>query len=107
MVSLSRAQLYDLVWAKPMTQIARELGVRDQHIARACDVYNIARPRNGHWQKIEHGKAVQTKALSTDRFGADEIVVIGQAPGEHLPESKLLGVPHADQLGGSTDARSG
>lgn len=58
MVRLSRAELHDLVWSKPMTEIARQFGVRDQHIARACDDADIARPRAGHLQEIEHGKFV-------------------------------------------------
>ncbi|MGX5851059.1 hypothetical protein ACWGTO_28755 [Mesorhizobium sp. PL10] len=64
-----------------MTQIARDLGVRDQHIAQACDDYDIARPRTGHWQKIEHGKAVQLVALGNDRFGAHEVIVVGKSDG--------------------------
>jgi len=79
MLRVSRKQLYDLVWSMPMTQIARKLGVRDQHIAQACDAYDIARPGNGHWQKIEYGKSVQTLALRNDRFGADQILAIGKS----------------------------
>ncbi|WP_192247990.1 hypothetical protein [Mesorhizobium caraganae] len=101
MLSLSRAQLHALVWSKPMTQIAREFGIRDQHIAQACDAYDVARPRTGHWQKIEHGKSVQTAALSNDRFGENEIVVVGiGASGEQLAADE--GNPargSADQIG--------
>lgn len=76
MVRLSRAELHDLVWSKPMTEIARQFGVRDQHIARACDGADIARPRAGHWQKVEHGKSVYRVALGNERFAADDIVAI-------------------------------
>ena len=58
MPKLSRVELYELVWSKPMTEIAREFGIRDQHIARACDLFDISRPPAGHWQKIQHGKAL-------------------------------------------------
>lgn len=73
---LSRAQLHELVWSRPMTEIARQFGVRDQHIARACDGADIARPRAGYWQKVEYGKAASRSALSNDRFGASDIVAI-------------------------------
>lgn len=73
---LSRLQLHDLVWSKPMTEIARQFGLRDQHIAKACDDADIARPRAGYWQKVEHGKSVSRSALSNDRFGAGDIVAI-------------------------------
>lgn len=77
MPELSRAALYDLVWSKPMTEIARALSVRDQHVAMACDLFDIARPRAGHWQKVGYGKPVEQAALSTTVFSADEIVSIG------------------------------
>jgi hypothetical protein len=73
---LSRAQLHELVWSRPMTEIARQFGVRDQHIARACDGADIARPSAGYWQKVEHGKSVPRFALSNDRFAAGDIVAI-------------------------------
>jgi hypothetical protein len=77
MQELSRAALYELVWSKPMTEIARDLNVRDQHVAVACDLFDIVRPRAGHWQKVGHGKPVEKGALSTTVFSADEIVPVG------------------------------
>ncbi|MDX8456734.1 hypothetical protein RFM98_28760 [Mesorhizobium sp. VK9D] len=41
---------YDLVWSKPMTEIARQYGIRGQHVAQTCDAYEIAQPRAGHWR---------------------------------------------------------
>ncbi|WP_095085653.1 hypothetical protein [Mesorhizobium sophorae] len=79
MLKLSRAELYELVWSKPMTEIARDHGVRDQHIARACDHHDIARPRAGYWQKLDHGKVVERVALGNDTFSADDIVTIDLA----------------------------
>ena len=75
-MKLSREQLHDLVWSMPMTEIARQSGLRDQHIARACDGAEVARPRAGYWQKLEHGKFVARVALSNDRFAASDVVTI-------------------------------
>lgn len=76
MLRLSRAELYELIWSKPMTDIARQFDIRDQHIAQACDYHDIARPPAGYWQKVEHGKAVERIALSNDKFSAEDIIVI-------------------------------
>lgn len=73
---LSRQQLYDLVWLMPMTEIARQNGLRDQHIARACDGAEVSRPRAGYWQKVGHDKKVTRIALSNDRFAAGDMVTI-------------------------------
>ncbi|KUM26982.1 hypothetical protein AU467_18620 [Mesorhizobium loti] len=79
---MTRAELYDLVWSKPMTEIARQYGIRDQHVAQACDAYDIARPRAGHWQRVEHGKSVETAALDNKNHSPETIIVIEPAPGK-------------------------
>ncbi|MCW5706958.1 hypothetical protein [Shinella sp.] len=76
---MTRAELHALVWAKPMTEIAREFGVRDQHVAQACDANDIARPRAGHWQKIDHEKTVESEALDNMRYALDAVVLIQSA----------------------------
>lgn len=79
---MTRAELYDLVWSKPMTEIARQYGIRDQHVAQACDAYEIARPRAGHWQRVEHGKPVETPALNNKNHSPETIIVIEPALGK-------------------------
>ncbi|WP_159097907.1 hypothetical protein [Aminobacter sp. MSH1] len=98
---LSRAQLHELVWSKPMTEIARQFGVRNQHIARACDDADIARPPAGYWQKIGHGKVVPRQTLSNDRFAVGDMIAIEVSgwsiaqpeldvtPGSGLPSSHV------------------
>lgn len=90
MLRVTRAELHALVWSKPMTTIAREHGVRDQHIAQVCDAHDIARPRPGHWQRIEHGKAVTTVGLDNKNHSPEEIVIIDPAVGRpgRLPKDE-------------------
>jgi len=59
-----------------MTEIARQFSIRDQHVAKACDGAEIARPPAGYWQKIEHGKSVPRVELGNDRFAAADIIAI-------------------------------
>lgn len=73
---LTRAELHELVWSKPMTDIARQFGVRGQLLAKACDGAEIARPRAGFWQKVSYGKPVSRLALTNDRFAAGDIIAI-------------------------------
>ncbi|MGO4560185.1 hypothetical protein [Mesorhizobium sp. 2RAF21] len=82
MLRISRKKLHELVWSKPMTEIARIYGIRDQHIAQACDAHDVARPRTGHWQRVEHGKRVETVSLSNAAYPAEEIVIIDRAGGK-------------------------
>lgn len=81
MLRMSRAELHALVWSKPMTEIAREYGVHNQHVAWVCNAFDIARPRAGHWQRVEHGKAVETVALTNENYSPGEIIIIDPAVG--------------------------
>ncbi|KUM24272.1 hypothetical protein AU467_31125 [Mesorhizobium loti] len=81
MLRMTRAELHRLVWSKPMTEIAKLHGVRDQHVAQACDAHDIARPRAGHWQRVEHGKAVEAAALDNKKHSPEAIIIIEPAVG--------------------------
>lgn len=73
---LSRRRLFELVWAKPMTELAHQFGVHAKHLARACDRHDIPRPRPGHWQKLAFGKTLPSVQLPQDHFKVDSLVII-------------------------------
>jgi hypothetical protein len=73
---LSRRRLFELVWDKPMTQLARQFGVPPRHLARACDRHDIPRPHPGHWQKLAYGKKLRIPELPQEHFGLDTLVII-------------------------------
>lgn len=82
MLKMNREQLHELVWSKPMTEIARAYGVRDQHVAQACDAYDIARPPTGYWQRRQYGKFVKSIPLSNETYAAEELVIIDPTAGK-------------------------
>lgn len=67
--SMSREQLYDLVWKEPMLKVAAALGVSSSYMARVCTELTIPRPGRGHWAKLEFGKSPQRPALPPARAG--------------------------------------
>ena len=75
-MKMTREQLHDLVWSTPMTKIPRQAGVRDQHVASACDGAEVAHPGTGYWQKVERGKSVTRMALSNRRYAASDVITI-------------------------------
>ena len=56
--TLSRQDLYDAVWAKPMREVSRDLGVSDVGLAKLCRRHAIPTPERGYWSKLRHGKSV-------------------------------------------------
>jgi hypothetical protein len=55
--SVSREDLYGLVWAKPMLRVAEQFGVSSSYMARVCEQLHVPRPERGYWAKLEAGKA--------------------------------------------------
>ena len=54
-VILTRRELYDLVWSKPMTAIADEFGVSSVAFAKNFTKLNVLRPGRGYWQQLASG----------------------------------------------------
>jgi hypothetical protein len=44
-IIFTRRELYDLVWSKPMRDLAVELGISDVGLAKVCDRHRIVAPR--------------------------------------------------------------
>lgn len=60
---ITRDKLYELVWSKPMVDIAAEYGVSDKMIAKICEKLNVPTPGLGYWRKIEVGENVPKPRL--------------------------------------------
>jgi hypothetical protein len=75
-MDISRAELYALVWAHPLSEIARFYGVPAMKVAQACDAYDIARPPAGYWQKVTFGKATTQPAFVSKNYAPDQMVAI-------------------------------
>jgi hypothetical protein len=71
---MTRSELYDLVWSKPMTHVAKEFGMSDVAVRKHCVKHDIPTPPLGYWAKLAHGKSVKRPALPTRQRPADEYV---------------------------------
>lgn len=64
--TLTRKELYDLVWSVPMMKLAKRFDLSDQGLVKKCKKHNIPRPLMGHWAKLAHGKTVKKTALPSN-----------------------------------------
>ena len=53
---VSREELYELVWSKPMTHLALELGISDVMIGKLCKQLDVPRPPRGYWMGLTSEK---------------------------------------------------
>lgn len=62
--SVSREDLYILVWKMPTTQVAKTLGVSDVAVAKRCKKLNVPKPTRGYWAKIHSGFSPEIPSLN-------------------------------------------
>lgn len=61
--SLTRQELYNLVWKKPAMQIAKEYGLSDRGLGKLCERNGIPTPPRGYWAKIAAGQKIKKPPL--------------------------------------------
>ncbi|WP_340146384.1 hypothetical protein [Pseudomonas poae] len=50
-VSFTARELFDRAWSTPVLRLAREIGVSDVALSKACRKASISLPPRGHWAK--------------------------------------------------------
>jgi len=59
--TLSREELYELVWSMPATKLAKELGISDVGLGKICKRMEVPKPALGYWRKVEVGGQIPRK----------------------------------------------
>lgn len=72
--TLTRKELYDLVWSVPMMKLAKRFDLSDQGLVKKCKKHNIPRPPMGYWVKLAHGKAVKKTPLPSNTDKVLELI---------------------------------
>ncbi|MFY9910225.1 MAG: hypothetical protein WAK56_10300 [Candidatus Sulfotelmatobacter sp.] len=72
-IRLTRAELYEKVWAAPMATVAREFGLSASALKSACRKHNIPVPSVGHWTKIEVGHKITAPPLIPESSGRETV----------------------------------
>lgn len=57
--TLSRRELFDLVWSTPVTKLAGDFGMSDHGFSKLCTRHKVPTPPRGYWAKIEAGGEAQ------------------------------------------------
>jgi hypothetical protein len=86
---LTRKKLYDLVWEKPITHLAKELDTAAYQLHKICSEFRIPKPLPGHWSKLAHGKEVDKRPLTANvDLDYKPIIIISYGLVEAKPKKK-------------------
>jgi hypothetical protein len=50
-MNLNRREVYELVWSRPVTWVAAQLGISSVSLGKSCARAGIPTPPRGHWQR--------------------------------------------------------
>src|SRR5438552_1333460 len=64
-VTLTREQLYEMVWKEPIRTVAARYHLSDRGLAKACMRLHVPVPGRGFWQKKAAGKELRRPHLPT------------------------------------------
>ncbi len=64
---LSREELFALVWERPTSEIANELGISDVAVGKLCEKLQVPKPPRGYWARVEAGQMPRRPALKAFR----------------------------------------
>lgn len=78
--SMSREELYELVWSTPMQKLAETYGLSDRGLAKTCQRYLVPVPSRGYWAKIDAGQPIKRTPLRAVENTALHTVHIGTRP---------------------------
>jgi AcrR family transcriptional regulator len=96
--TLTRQALYEAIWTRPMSAVARELGLSSNGLAKICDRLLIPYPGRGHWAKAAAGRPAP-QPLPPPPVEAEDPIVIGAArAGSRRRHTRATGAERNEQL---------
>jgi hypothetical protein len=88
--TLTRQTLYDLVWSKPMVEVAQEFNMSDRGLAKRCAAVDVPVPPRGYWARKAAGQDPEKIPLPKYRTRAGvtngDKPVINRVPEETVRE---------------------
>jgi hypothetical protein len=88
--TITRKQLYDLIWSKPLTKVQLELGLTYAQIKSICNEKQIPIPGSGFWIKKEYGKPLTILPLFEYSDIEDEIRLPKRKKSYLTPKCSLM-----------------
>lgn len=87
---LTRRAMYDLVWSRPMTKVAEDLGISDVGLKKICDKHRVPTPPRGYWAKRDAGKPTKQIQFHSTSDPQHEHIVIHGSRNNLAPEIRKV-----------------
>ena len=74
---LTRPELYDLVWALPITKLSKRYGFSDRGFAKLCQRAKVPVRPQGYWARLQAGQPVSKLPLPNRGPGTIGALLLG------------------------------
>jgi hypothetical protein len=76
-ITLTRQELYNRVWAEPVHTLAKQFGLSNVGLGKACRRHNIHVPPRGYWARKTAGHTMRQPPLPPSREGDETVTLLG------------------------------
>lgn len=74
-VSITRKELYELVWSESMLSLSKKYAISDVGLKKKCKKMNIPVPSLGYWARVQAGQKVPKQLLPNKYQGVDNAIL--------------------------------
>jgi hypothetical protein len=84
-LTLSREDLYELAWSKPLSTLAKDFGISDVALAKRCKRLGIPVPGRGYWARVDAGQTPHRPQLPKreDQWGDQNALTVAPSVGAY------------------------
>jgi len=100
--TVTRKELYDLVWSRPMRDVAIEFGISDVGLGKTCARCGIPKPPRGYWARLRAGQKIRQQPLSRAADAESEKITIYSTT-SRIPEAARQVLSYAKDGGKIAD----
>jgi hypothetical protein len=100
-LTLSREDLYELAWSKPISDLAQDFGISDVGLAKRCRRLGIPIPGRGYWARVDAGQTPYRPKLPKREAQWHDATALKLAPSVGAYRGALA--PAVDGEGGSAN----
>jgi hypothetical protein len=92
-LTLSREDLYELTWSKPLSELAKDFGISDVALAKRCRRLGIPVPGRGYWARVDAGQNTYRPQLPEREPQWHDNTALTVAPSQDAPPPHFNGSP--------------
>jgi hypothetical protein len=99
-LTVSRKELYELVWSKPMVELAKDFGLSDVAVAKRCRKLGVPVPGRGYWARVAAGQTPRQAPLRKRAEKSTDCSALSFDPPREEPieSKKPVDAPEHDAL---------